>query len=99
MDIIPEPIRFEWDKGNIDKNLKKHGVTNEESEEVFSNQTLLVNEDPKHSTKTEKRYYCLGRTNEEKLLFVSFTLRGSKVRIISARVTSRKEKIIYEKEI
>ena len=35
VDVISEPIFFEWDKGNLDKSLKKHGVTNEEAEEVF----------------------------------------------------------------
>ena len=47
-DIIPEPIEFEWNKGNVDKNLKKHGVKNEEAEEVFLNDPLIY-EDLKHS--------------------------------------------------
>ena len=36
-DIIPEPIEFEWNKGNVDKNLKNIGSKNEEAEEVFLN--------------------------------------------------------------
>lgn len=96
MDIIPEPIRFEWDKGNIDKNFKKHGITNEEAEEVFTDERLLVSEDKRHSNKTEKRYQLLGKTEEGKVLFISFTVRTEKIRIISARPASRKERKKYE---
>ena len=98
MDIIPEPIQFEWDKGNIDKNFKKHGVTNEEVEDVFTDNEILVSEDTKHSTKIEKRYRALGKTGQEKKLFISFTIRDKKIRVISARPMSSKERIVYEKK-
>ena len=55
MKILPEPISFEWDKGNIDKNFKKHKVTNREAEEVFNNEKKLIIEDERHSL-AEKRY-------------------------------------------
>lgn len=96
MKILPEPVSFEWDKGNIDKNLLKHEVTNKEAEEVFSNKPLFVSEDFKHS-KTEKRFQALGKTNKVRLLFVSFTIRKNKVRIISVRDMSKKEVTVYEK--
>ncbi|OGM06090.1 hypothetical protein A2125_00570 [Candidatus Woesebacteria bacterium GWB1_43_5] len=99
MDIISEPLEFEWDKGNINKSLKKHGVTNEESEEVFLNENLLVHEDKEHSTKEEKRYFCLGATDSKKKLFMSFTIRKNKVRIISSRPLSKNERRIYEQTI
>lgn len=89
---------FDWDKGNIDKNLKKHNVVNEESEEVFSN-IPFVSEDIKHS-KLEKRFQALGKTNKERLLFISFTVRKIdqklKIRVISARDMSKKEEVKYE---
>lgn len=93
-DIVPEPIEFEWNKGNLDKNLKKHGVKNEETEEVFLNNPLIY-EDLKHS-EFEKRYDCLGETDKGKKLFISFTLRNDKIRIISARLMSKKERKGYE---
>lgn len=96
MKILPGPIAFEWDEGNIDKNLVKHNVTNQESEEVFSNKPLLVNEDREHS-KYELRFEALGKTNKSRLLFVSFTIRNKKVRTISARDMSSKERREYEK--
>lgn len=98
MKILPKPIEFEWNKGNINKNLKKHGVSDKESEEVFSNKPLLVSLDKKHSTKTEVRYHALGKTNEGKVLFISFTTRGEKLRNISARKANKKERKIYAKE-
>lgn len=96
-DFISEPIEFEWDEGNREKNFKRHGVSNEEAEEAFLNEPL-VSEDLKHS-KLEKRYQCLGKTEKGKRLFVSFTLRDGKVRVISARSMSRKERKTYEQKI
>jgi len=94
--ILPEPISFEWDKGNIDKNLIKHKVTNKEAEEVFSNEPL-ISEDVKHSTK-ELRMQILGKTNQDRLLFISFTIRKDKMRIISVRDMNKKEVMVYEQD-
>ncbi len=96
MRILPEPVSFQWDKGNENKNYLKHKVTNKEVEQIFSDKNLLLFEDTKYSKK-EKRYQALGKTDEQRLLFVSFTVRGDKVRIISARDASRKEEKYYEK--
>ncbi len=93
--ILPDPVFFEWDKGNIDKNFVKHGVTNQEAEEIFSNEPLIILEDVKHSLK-EIRFKGLGKTNKERLLFVSFVVRNNKVRIISIRDMNKKEEVIYE---
>lgn len=98
MKILPNPLKFEWDKGNIDKNFSKHGVTNKESEEAFSNKSLLITLNKKHSTKKETRYHALGKTDKDKVLFISFTIRKNKVRIISSRWASRKERKIYAKQ-
>lgn len=98
INILPEPIKFEWDIGNIDKNWKKHQVSVNEAEETFVNKPLIVFEDIKHSTKNEKRYFCLGKTNRDRLLFISFTVRLDGVRVISARDMNRKERKVYEAE-
>lgn len=86
---------FDWDSGNLDKNWVKHKVSNTECEQVFLNQPLLLLADPKHSA-LEKRHYVLGRTNGARLLFISFTTRSQKVRVISARNMNKKERSIYE---
>ncbi len=88
---------FEWDESNREKNWIVHQVTVGECEEVFFNLPLLLQPDPAHS-QTEVRYYILGQTNAGRRLFIVFTLRSNKIRIISARDMSRKERVIYGKE-
>jgi len=85
---------FQWDEGNTDKSWLRHKVSWTECEEVFFNHPLLVLMDERHS-RTEKRYYALGKTNAARLLFVAFTLRGDLIRVISAREMSRRERKEY----
>ena len=89
-------VDFEWDQGNSMKN-EKHSVSDAEAEQVFFNEPLLVLDDSGHSG-TESRWHALGRTNEHRLLQVTFTVRagGSRVRVISARTMHRKERKVYE---
>ena len=87
---------FEWDEGNKDKNAIKHKVAWFECEEVFFNEPLMYNLDLKYSIK-EKRFHILGQTNSGRSLFISFTIRKDKIRVISARDMNRKELIKYEK--
>ncbi len=86
---------FEWDDGNRDKSWKKHQVSNSECEEVFFNLPLLLKLDPTHS-QAEERYYVLGQTNAGRRLFISFTIRGENIRVISARDMSKRERNFYE---
>ncbi|MDE2021100.1 MAG: BrnT family toxin [Patescibacteria group bacterium] len=86
---------FDWDEGNSDKSRRKHGVTIEECEQVFSNIPLLLLDDLKHS-KFEERFIAMGKTDAGKMLFVVFTPRQSRVRVISARPMDRKERTFYE---
>lgn len=88
---------FEWDEGNQIKNWIKHQVSPSECEEVFFNLPLLLADDVQHSQE-EKRFYVLGQTNAERKLFISFTNRTNKIRVISARDMSRKERQVYAKE-
>lgn len=85
---------FEWDDGNFDKNLVLHGVTAMECEEVFFSHPLVALKDEKHS-QNEHRYYCLGHTDSWRLLFISFTIRGRNIRVISAREMTNREERIY----
>lgn len=94
--VIKEPIKFIWDKGNKDKSWLKHKATNSESEEIFFDANKKISKDKFHSGK-EERFIVLGRTRKERLLFVVFTVRGEKVRVISARDVNRKERRLYEK--
>jgi len=99
MDNIEKLLKctgFHWDRGNTEKNWKKHQVSPVECEHIFFNQPLFIAEDVEHSQK-ERRYHALGKTGDERLLFISFTIRKSIIRVISARDMSRKERKVYEK--
>lgn len=98
MNILFQVEGFEWDQSNIEKNWEKHRVSYLECEEVFFNQPLLVQEDEIHS-KFEPRYYVLGRSNDGRYLFIVFTIRRNKIRVISARNMSRRERRIYREQI
>jgi uncharacterized protein len=96
MGDLSKVIGFEWDEGNARKN-EQHGVSMAEAEQTFFNAPLLVLPDSKHSG-TEPRFHALGKTNEGRELHITFTLRdaGQLIRVISARVMHRKERVIYE---
>lgn len=90
---------FDWDEGNGRKSVEKHDVSQAEAEQIFFNNPLLIVEDAGHSI-LEVRLHALGRTDDGRLLHVSFTLRGDGklIRVISARSMHRKERLRYEQE-
>lgn len=90
---------FEWDDGNARKN-EKHGVSTAEAEQLFFNDPLLLLTDIAHSQR-EPRFHALGKTDEGRVLHVTFALRhaDSLIRVISARSMHRKERTIYEQAI
>jgi len=94
LELLLECTGFEWDESNSVKNWIKHNVSASECEQIFFNHPLVLAEDVKHS-KNEKRFYVLGHTNENRLLFVVFTIRSHQIRVISARDMSKKERKVY----
>lgn len=92
---LDNSIEFLWDKANVDKNQLKHQVSTSESEEVFYDDNKVTLKDVFHSDK-EERFIVLGKTKKLRLLFIVFTKRNNKIRIISARDTDKKEKKLYE---
>lgn len=90
---------FHWDEGNTRKSFDKHGVSWAETEETFLNEPLLIVEDIGHS-QSELRFHALGVTKVKRRLHVTFTLRegNTKIRVISARDMSRKERNRYDQE-
>jgi hypothetical protein len=97
MRILPNPISFIWDEGNLIKNLVKHNVSIQEAEEIFVNEPITLAIDAKHSNDNEQRFLVLGRTMNGRRLFTAFTIRHNKIGIISIRDMSNKERIEYEK--
>jgi hypothetical protein len=89
-----EPLEFDWDEHNKNKNWEKHKVKFSECEEGFFNKPLKTFYDIMHS-QDEIRFIALGKTDENRILFIAFTIRSKKIRVISARDMSRKERKIY----
>ena len=89
---------FDWDNYNAPKNWLKHQVTPEECEQIFFDKKNKIIEDTLHSEK-EKRYIIIGKTFTQRLLFIAFTIRNNRIRIISARdIKKNKEIKLYEEK-
>jgi hypothetical protein len=87
---------FEWDAGNAHKNWRRHRVTQAECEQVLLGRPLVVRPDTRHSD-GEQRHFALGQTAAGRRLMVVFTIRGERLRVISARPMSRRERGFYGK--
>jgi uncharacterized DUF497 family protein len=83
-------LGFEWDEGNQGKNWDTHHVSDGEREEIFFNDPLVAGSDSSHS-KHERRYFALGHTAAGRRLFVAFTIRKNRIRVISARDMTERE--------
>jgi uncharacterized DUF497 family protein len=94
---VAVPVGFVWDQGNTRKSDQQHGVSMAEAEQVFFNAPLLVLADTSHSA-LELRLHALGKTDADRPLHISFTLREAEtlIRVISARDMHRKERMIDE---
>ncbi len=96
MKLLKEPLKFQWDEGNIEKN-SKHKVGDKEAEESFFDRKKKVYKDILHSER-EEGCILIGKTKRGKLLYTVFTIRGKKVRVISSRSINKKEVQMYEKK-
>lgn len=97
--ILKKPIAFDWDKGNEKKNVTKHNVQNNETEEVFFNDPVIIYDDS-HS-QVENRYLVYGVTNRGRQLVISFTLRGEqqeRIRPVMSRDQDKKERLYYQQQ-
>jgi uncharacterized DUF497 family protein len=88
-------MKFEWDDEKDARNLAKHGVSFDEAASVFDDPLYIDFFDPEHSA-TEHRYIRVGCSERRRILVVSYTERGSAIRLISARPATNKEREAYE---
>jgi uncharacterized protein len=86
---------FEWDDEKARLNLAAHNVSFAEATEVFGDELSSTASDPDHS-EGERRYLIFGRTGSGRCLVVAFTERGSRIRLISAREMTGRERREYE---
>ena len=92
--MLRDCVGFDWDDANAKKIWLKHRVSHSECEQVFFNRPLVVADDTKHS-EIEIRHYALGLTDVGRGLFVVFTVRGDRIRVVSARDMSRRERKVF----
>ena len=88
-------MEFEWDQSKAIANLKKHGISFEEAKTVFDNPLAVIFDDEAHSI-DERREIIIGHSQQNRFLLIAFTERSSRIRIISARLATRKEREDYE---
>ena len=86
---------FEWDENKSRENERKHGVSFEEAKTIFNDPFAITVYDPDHSI-NEDRYIDLGLSSKGRFLVVSYTERGSRIRLISSREATRREQRNYE---
>ncbi len=90
-------LNFEWDNRKAENNELKHKISFHEASTVFNDPYSLFSDDPDHS-QMEERYIAIGHSYRNRILFVSYTEREDKIRIISSRLATKKEKKSYEKK-
>jgi uncharacterized DUF497 family protein len=88
-------MEFEWDDAKADANLRKHGVSFDEAGTVFGDPLAITYFDPAHSDE-EDRFLTIGTSQEGRIIILSHTDRGERIRIISAREATRGERKGYE---
>ena len=88
-------LTFEWDSEKAKQNLKKHKVSFEEATTVFGDPFSLTISDPLHSV-DEDRFITIGESVQQRILVAVHTDRGDNIRIISARIATRREREMYE---
>lgn len=87
-------MEFEWDEAKNDINISKHGLSFYEAQKAFLDKKRVITLDKKHSS-SEKRFFCIGKTNKGIIATVRFTIRNGRIRIIGAGYW-REGKKIYE---
>jgi len=90
-------MTFEWDPTKAFTNLRKHGVSFDEATTALLDPLSKTALDPDHSMYAH-RFLTFGVSWRNRLLAVSCIERGQNVRIISARLATRRERKIYEED-
>ena len=88
-------MAFEWDEAKARENLKKHKVGFDEGKTIFNDPFLLTFPDIDTSD-AEERYVNIGLSTRDRVLVLIHTERQGRIRIISCRKASARERRHYE---
>jgi uncharacterized DUF497 family protein len=90
-------VHFEWDPAKAARNVSKHGVSFDEASTVFGDPLAGTILDPRHSG-DEPRFVTIELSMSRRLIIVAHMEREDRIRIISARRATRRERRTYESE-
>lgn len=88
-------MEFEWDNSKEEENIKKHGVSFNESASTFFDPQGIRLQDTAHSH-VEERFYWIGESDKGRIITTYFTARGDKIRIIGCAEWRKFRRIYYE---
>lgn len=91
-------LSVDWDPKKAEANRRKHGISFEEAATVLGDPLSATLPDPDHSER-EERVLILGRSSAGRFLIASATERGDRVRLISARPMTPRERRSYERSL
>ena len=91
-------LLFEWDPRKASANVGKHGVSFDEASTAFGDPLSMTIADPLHSEQQEERLVLIGQSIGGRLLVVVHTERRDRIRIISARLAAKRERLTYEED-
>lgn len=94
--LSTENFIFDWDGGNSTKSKDKHGITVDIVESAFSDENLLALGEQFQPIVNESRYGVIAKSIDSNILFICFTIRDKKIRVISTRLANEKERSFYE---
>jgi uncharacterized protein len=88
-------MNFEWDETKANSNLSKHNISFDEATTIFGDPLAITFSDPMHS-EGEDRFLTFGHSSDGRFIVVAHTDRDDRIRVISAREMTRKERSDYE---
>ena len=88
-------LLFEWDTKKARRNLKIHEVSFDEASTAFRDPLSRTIDDPLHSQE-EERIVLIGNSQQGRLMVIVHAERGDRIRIINARLATKKERLLYE---
>jgi uncharacterized DUF497 family protein len=88
-------VEFEWDPDKAASNLCKHGIRFAEAVTVLEDQAALSMPD---DSSDEERFVAVGMDSRARILVMVYAVRGDRIRVISARKATRRERSQYERK-
>jgi len=87
---------FEWDDAKAAQNIRAHGISFDAAREVFRDRFVLARPDMR-ANYGEDRFGAIGIALN-RLIYVAYTMRNERIRVISVRLAEPREARSYHEE-